>query len=151
MATTHPYGERIRRLRDYKGFSQESMAEMLKMSIKAYSNLELGKNDMSTTRLQQIAEILGVKLDDLIAAKDPFANFFDKCTNTNVNVSNPNQVNTNNFDRRDLEYKNELQTKEIRALNSEKETLKLRAEKAEFEMLYWKEKYEQLKAKIEDE
>jgi transcriptional regulator with XRE-family HTH domain len=125
------------------------MAEMLKMSLKAYSNLELGKNDINSTRLNQIAEILGVKLEDLTSKQDPFANFFENCNNPSVNATSSTFHNTiNNHEK--LEQKNHELHFELRAERAEKETLKIKVEKAEFEATHWREKYEQLLAKYEN-
>src|SRR5438105_4892722 len=59
-------GERIRTERLIRGFSQEYVAEKLGISTSAYGNIE--RDEVSTTddRLKQIAEVLGIKLEDLL-------------------------------------------------------------------------------------
>ena len=59
-------GEKIRKLRELRGFKQSTMARALGLSTKAYSKLENGQTDMSLPRLQQIAQILGMELTDIL-------------------------------------------------------------------------------------
>jgi len=58
--------EKIRKLRELKGFSQENIADELGISQKAYSNIETGKTDITMHRVDQISKVLGVSLDGLL-------------------------------------------------------------------------------------
>lgn len=53
-------GNRIRKLRESKDYSQENMGMELGITAGAYAKIERGESDPSATRLLQIAEILGV-------------------------------------------------------------------------------------------
>lgn len=53
-------GERIRKIRTDKGYSQEYMAFKLNMSQSAYSSMERGVTEITSRRLCQIAELLEV-------------------------------------------------------------------------------------------
>jgi transcriptional regulator with XRE-family HTH domain len=54
-------GNRIRKLRLSKEYSQQNMADELNITSSAYSKIERGVTDTSISRLEAIAEILGVK------------------------------------------------------------------------------------------
>jgi transcriptional regulator with XRE-family HTH domain len=53
-------GNRIRKLRESKDYSQENMGMELGITAGAYAKIERGESDPSATRLIQIAEILEV-------------------------------------------------------------------------------------------
>lgn len=53
-------GNRIRKLRESKDYSQENMGMELGITAGAYAKIERGESDPSATRLIQLAEILGV-------------------------------------------------------------------------------------------
>jgi len=58
--------EKIRFIRELKGWSQEEMAEKLNMSLGGYANIERGETNVQYSRLQQISNILDMKLSELI-------------------------------------------------------------------------------------
>ncbi len=58
--------DEIRRLRMAKSFSQDYMAEKLGITQQAYSKIENQISEASISRLQQICEILGVPLPQLL-------------------------------------------------------------------------------------
>jgi transcriptional regulator with XRE-family HTH domain len=62
--------ENIKFLRQFKSWSQEQMAEKLDMSLNGYAKIEQGKVDINLSRLKQIAEIFGVKLEQLVGLND---------------------------------------------------------------------------------
>lgn len=127
-------GDKIRGIRTLKGFTQENLAEMLSLSLPAYADIERGKKDVTIKRLEQIAQKLGVTLNDILAFGDRVSNFFDQCTNSNVSTgSGNNAVNYN--DTREIQHKLEKSL-------LENEKLKVEKEKAELEVKYLKEKYE---------
>jgi len=59
-----PIGERIRRIRASKGYSQANVAEDLGITSGAYAKIERGETDPSAGRLIQIADILQVRITD---------------------------------------------------------------------------------------
>lgn len=132
-------GEKIRGIRTLKGLSQENMAEMLGLSLPTYAEIERGKKDVTLSRLEKIAEKLGVTLNDIMNFNERVANFFDQCNTPQVNTgtNNHSQTFTNNYDARELQHQNEKLQLEIKLLQAEKE-------KAELEARYLKEKYEKL-------
>ena len=58
--------DKIRAFRTIKNLSQENMAQMIGISSTAYAKLERGETEMSYTRLEQVAQVLEVRVTDLI-------------------------------------------------------------------------------------
>lgn len=58
--------EKIRLLRQLKGWSQEETAAKLEMSPNGYGSIERGETDVNLSRLEQIAALFGIKLADLL-------------------------------------------------------------------------------------
>jgi transcriptional regulator with XRE-family HTH domain len=127
-------GEKIRILRTLKGLSQDNMADMVGISRQAYGEIERGNTQPSPERINQITEKLGITPNDLEVFGNAISNFFDQCQNTNVNAgNNPNQINHNNYDQRELQHQLEKAQLELKLCQAEKE-------KAEIEARYWREK-----------
>ena len=59
-------GANLRRMRELKGLSQAHLAELAGISRVAYRNIENGSSTPKVSTLQNIADGLGVKLQDLI-------------------------------------------------------------------------------------
>jgi len=59
-------GDKIRKVRELKGYKQEYVADKLGLSVTAYGNIE--RNDASITfdRLEEIAAILEVAVQDIL-------------------------------------------------------------------------------------
>jgi transcriptional regulator with XRE-family HTH domain len=55
-------GEKIRRIRESKGLSRETVADDLGITHGAYSKIERGESDPNTERLEQVAKILKVDI-----------------------------------------------------------------------------------------
>lgn len=60
-------GDKLRKLRANKGYSQEYMAETLKISQKTYSNMENDKSSISIENLKKIAEEFNIDLLELLS------------------------------------------------------------------------------------
>lgn len=60
----------IRDYREERQWSQEQMAERLGMSKNGYAKIERGEVTLNLERLEQIAQILGVGIVDLLQNKD---------------------------------------------------------------------------------
>lgn len=129
-------GDKIRDLRTLKKLSQQNMAEMLDMSLGAYGDIERDKKkDLTLTRLEQIANVLGVSVLDILSFGDTVSNFFDQCNgNANVGVNNGT---ANNYEAREIQHQNDKLQLEMKFLKAEKE-------KAELEAKYWREKCEKV-------
>jgi transcriptional regulator with XRE-family HTH domain len=64
-------GKRIRKIRESKDLSQENVGGELGMSGSAYSKIERGQTEASTTKLIKIAVILGVDVADFFIDVKP--------------------------------------------------------------------------------
>lgn len=58
--------EKIRLMRELNKWSQEDMAEKLKMSTGGYAKIERGESQININRLQQIADVLNTDILDLL-------------------------------------------------------------------------------------
>lgn len=58
---------KLRRLREFNGYSQEAVAFHLHISQSSYSDLENGKARMSIERLSQIAVFYGLSPSDILS------------------------------------------------------------------------------------
>lgn len=61
--------DKVRALRDAKGFSQDYMAEKLSISKNAYGKIERGETKPSLQRLEQIASALELSLEELLSGQ----------------------------------------------------------------------------------
>jgi len=59
-------GKKIKSLRQIKGWSQAEIAEMLNISVPAFSKIETDITDINVSRLKQIADIFGVPITDML-------------------------------------------------------------------------------------
>ncbi len=72
--------EKIKLVREAKGFTQEQVAEKLQMSKNGYGDIERGATDPKLSKLEKIAEAFNMELSELV-------DLTDKGT-VNVNFSN---------------------------------------------------------------
>jgi len=56
----------IRKIREYRDYTQDYLAAKLKISQNAYSKIELGYSKLTIERLFQVAEILDVEATQLL-------------------------------------------------------------------------------------
>jgi transcriptional regulator with XRE-family HTH domain len=63
-------GEKIRKIRELKGLKQENIATALGMSVTAYGNLERGDTHLTYEKLEQIAGVLEVPVQDIVTMPD---------------------------------------------------------------------------------
>jgi len=126
-------GEKVRMLRQIKGYSQEKMASMLEMSAVTYGNFERNKGDISMTKLDQIAKIFGITVQDILTFGDKVSNFFEHCDSNNFMVGSGN---TQMIGSEEKEWKMAMENLrlEIKALEAERDKFKAEA-------LLWQERY----------
>ena len=105
-------GNKIRSLRTLKELSQENVAEMLGISITAYSKIERGETDVQLSRLSQIAKVFEVSIEEILNFGDKIAQSFNGSgTGNHVIISNSEQTLLIELER--LRTKAEGQDKEI--------------------------------------
>jgi transcriptional regulator with XRE-family HTH domain len=64
-------GSRIKKLREAKNFTQEFMANNLKISQNSYSRIETENVKLTTERLKEIAQILDVPAEFILTNEAP--------------------------------------------------------------------------------
>lgn len=69
------YGEKIKTIRELRGFSQEHMAKQLDIAQNTYSKIETNQTKLSAEMLQKIADILGVSPVDILSNQPTIVNF----------------------------------------------------------------------------
>lgn len=73
-------GEKIKKLREFRNFTQDYMAKSLEMTQAGYSRIERDEVDLNVTRLQQIAKLLNVEMGEVLGFNTQNLSF-----NTNAN------------------------------------------------------------------
>ena len=63
--------QRIRALREIKGFSQEDLCENLKIGLEDYQSMESGKTDISVAQLIKISHALNIELAAILTGENP--------------------------------------------------------------------------------
>lgn len=81
--------QKIRDMREDKQMTQAEMAELLHMSETGYAKIERGESSIRIERLDQIAQVFGVSIADLIP--------FNSDGGIVFNNSNENFSNSSNF------------------------------------------------------
>lgn len=100
--------ERIRLFRQRKNWTQEEVAEKLKMSPNGYGSIERGTTEITLRRLEQLAEIFGISLAELLNIDGKFV--FSQGDN---HSNNNNHFNVNNQPPTEIEYKYQLEKQSI--------------------------------------
>jgi transcriptional regulator with XRE-family HTH domain len=84
-------GTRIKKIREFRSYTQEHMAEKLDISQNTYSKIENGMSKLSTDRLEQIANVLDVPVDSILNNERQIINF----NNSNGHIENGYVENMN--------------------------------------------------------
>jgi len=76
-------GEKIKKIRELRNFTQDYMATQLEMTQAGYSRIERDEVDISFSKLEKIAKIFNINLLELIGfnEKNVFNNNFNNTTN----------------------------------------------------------------------
>jgi len=59
-------GQKIKKLRELKNFTQSHVASELGITQSAYSKMELGETEVSYSKLTKIAEVLGIAPEEIM-------------------------------------------------------------------------------------
>ncbi len=104
--------DKIKFMRMFKGWSQEDMAENLEMAVSGYAKIEQGRTDVNFSRLQQIANVFGIELSNLIGLSEK--NVFNVIENSNKYNSSSH---TNVYPSESLSCQHELE--KLRLINEQ--------------------------------
>lgn len=111
--------EKIKFIRLFRNWSQEEIANKLDISVNAYAKIERGETDVNISRLQQIAETLGVELADLFNLNDKNVfHFADIYYSHNWQVNQSNEAK-NTIEQ--LEIKHEIEKLNLMVQQQSKE------------------------------
>jgi transcriptional regulator with XRE-family HTH domain len=69
------YGEKIRLIREIRGFSQENVAAKLGILQNTYSRIETNSSKLNSAMLVKIAEVLEVSPMDILSTQPSIVNF----------------------------------------------------------------------------
>lgn len=95
-------GDKIRKVRELKGFTQDFMAGKLEMSQRAYSKIENNDIKLDWGRIEDISKIFEIEPIDLVSFDDNLV--FNNCTN-----SGKAHIMNNNFpDELKKVYENQI-------------------------------------------
>jgi len=118
--------EKIRFIRQLKGWSQEEVAHQLNMSSSGYGSIERGECDIKLSKLAEIAKIFGISLIELFNLNE--RNIFHVGEhNTLQNLSNINSSWSNStfeYDIQKLQLINEQLSKEVNYLKQQNADLR---------------------------
>lgn len=78
-------GTNIKRFRELKNITRETMASEMDMSLSGYSKIERNEVDLSISRVQKIAQILGVDISQILSFDA--SQVFNLSGNTTVQAS----------------------------------------------------------------
>jgi transcriptional regulator with XRE-family HTH domain len=94
-------GDKIRKVRELKGYSQEYMATQLDVSQRAYSKIENNDIKLDWGRIENISKILEIEPIDLVSFDDNLV--FNNCTQSGkahiINNNFPEELKKSYEDR----------------------------------------------------
>lgn len=102
-------GEKIRKIRTIKGLSQDYVSNLLSISQAAYSDIENNKSKVNFERIQEIANIFELDINDLISFDENqvFNNTFNENSSGYFNVK---KVITETFDKEREAYIDQIKS-----------------------------------------
>jgi transcriptional regulator with XRE-family HTH domain len=106
-------GKSIRKIREYKNLTQEYVASEIGVSRKWYSQLENDGQEIKQERLEKIAKVLDVSIEDIVNFNSKQflqSTFKDNSTNNGVVFS----IKEDNFEQQKSLYEKLLNEKDLR-------------------------------------
>ncbi|KHD06013.1 hypothetical protein PN36_21605 [Candidatus Thiomargarita nelsonii] len=111
--------EKIRSMRQSKGWSQEEMAGKLNLSVNGYANIERGETDVQVSRLEKIAETFGMELLELFCFGEK--NVLYLAADNNQNSFNCKNLQSTDLSDNKKELEHELDKARLLLQQQEKE------------------------------
>ncbi len=102
-------GEKIKKLRELKNYTQYYMANELNLSLSGYGKIERDETDISLSRLEEIAKVLEVDLPTILSFDEK--NVFNFSNNENACgfIQNNYAVHNELIERLIQQYKDEIE------------------------------------------
>ena len=101
--------EKIRIIRKAKGLTLEEVAHQLGMSTNGYGDIERGATDVNLSRLEQISQLFGMELSELIDLNEKNVFNFLGTENTGIGTQNQCIINSDPTEQSQLKFKLENQ------------------------------------------
>ncbi len=119
-------GAKIRKLRELKNLKQETMADQLGISQSSYSKMEKDETEISSERLEQIAKVLDISVQDILSFDEKMIfNFLHNHNSNQLNYSGPNHFYFPEQIQKLYEDKIKLLEEKCEYLQKENERLKV--------------------------
>ena len=102
-------GEKIKKLRELKNYTQQHMAEELDLSLSGQGKIERNETDISVSKLEKIAKILETDISSILSFDEKHV--FNISENKQANVSMRDQYinQLDLIDRIIAQYREEIQ------------------------------------------
>lgn len=102
-------GQKIRKVRVLRGFSQDYVSNLLNISQAAYSDIENNKSKVNFERIQEIANIFELDINDLISFDENqvFSNTFSENSSVYFSVK---KVISETFDKEREVYVDQIKS-----------------------------------------
>ncbi len=105
-------GNKIKKIRELKNYTQEYMADRLGINQSGYSRIENDTSDITLSQIDKLSEIFNIKVDDLLNFDEKFV-----FNNSNFNTFFGNYYNEMNEKEKELHQRElELHLKTIKLL-----------------------------------
>ncbi len=101
--------EKIRIVRKAKGLTLEEVAHQLGMSTNGYGDIERGATDVNLSRLEQISQLFGMELSELIELNEKNVFNFLGTQNTGIGTQNHCTIASDLTEQLQLKFKLENQ------------------------------------------
>ena len=101
--------EKIRIIRKAKGLTLEEVAHQLGMSTNGYGDIECGATDVNLSRLEQISQLFGMELSELIDLNEKNVFNFLGTQNTGIGTQNHCTIASDLTEQLQLKFKLENQ------------------------------------------
>ncbi len=76
--------ENIKNIRELKNYTQEYMADRLNISQAAYSKIEKGKTEMTLLKLEEIATVFEITIEDILQFKNDLSSIGKKASECGI-------------------------------------------------------------------
>ncbi|CAG5069928.1 hypothetical protein DYBT9623_02668 [Dyadobacter sp. CECT 9623] len=123
MSAASNLSEKIRLIRLQKGLSQENMADMLGLSTTAYGDLERGRTELSVSRLENIAKLLDVPLQEMLGFDSLSMSETDWLRQENTRLLAENRRMQNELDQWKLKFRQWFGEGIVREIGQQRERI----------------------------
>ncbi|MFI3157560.1 MAG: helix-turn-helix transcriptional regulator [Methylococcaceae bacterium] len=101
--------EKIRLVRKAKGLTLEDVAHQLGMSTNGYGDIERGATDVNLSRLEQISELFGMELSELMDLNEKNVFNFLGAQSTGIGTQNHCNISSGSIEQLQLKFDLEKQ------------------------------------------